>query len=113
MALSMTDEHDFKKCVDTALSLLSRELAGAADDYGFETEFKGGVITVECGHPAAKFTIAANMQAQNVTVSLPAKSYELEWDIVENAFIHGDSGRSLKDIVEQALSKQMKQDVSL
>ena len=107
----MMEEQEFKKRADGALALLSRELASAADDYGFRTDFKGGVITVQCG--SAKLTIAANTQSQHVLVTLPAKSYRLDWDVVENAFIHSDSGESLKDIVEQALSKHMKQDVSL
>jgi frataxin-like iron-binding protein CyaY len=109
----MIDAQDFKKHADAALTLLKQALAGAADDYGFDMAAGGGAITVKAGHPPTKLVIAANPPTQQVLVSVGAKSYKLEWDIVENAFVYSDSGQTLKQIVEEALSKQLKDDVSL
>jgi frataxin-like iron-binding protein CyaY len=102
---------DFNKRADGALSLLGRDLAGAADDYGFRSSFSGGTIQVECG--SGKITITANPVAEQVVVQTPGKSYKLDWDIVEAAFVHSDSGQSLRELVEQTLSKQLRQEVSL
>jgi hypothetical protein len=46
-------------------------------------------------------------------VSANNKSYKLDWDIVENAFVHPESGDSLKVLVEKAISKQMGEEVNL
>ena len=102
---------DFKKRADGALSLLSRDLAGAADDYGYRSSFSGGTIHIECG--SGKVTISANPAAEHVIVQAPGKSYKLDWDIVEAAFVHSDSGQSLREVVEQTLSKQLRQEVTL
>jgi frataxin-like iron-binding protein CyaY len=109
----MSDDQDFKKRADAALSLLGRDLAGAGDDYGFETSVSGGVINVDTGSPGGKIAIAANAPAQQVTVQVGAKAYKLDWDIVEAAFVHGESGQNLRELIEQALSKQLRQEISL
>ncbi|SRR5581483_3779278 len=109
----MSDEQDFKKRADAALSLLGRDLAGAADDYGFESSMSGGTIHVDSGSPGGKMVIASNPAAQQINVQIGPKTYKLDWDIVEAAFVHGESGRNLRELIEQALSKQLRQEVSL
>ena len=42
-----------------------------------------------------------------------SKSYKLDWDVVENAFVHSDSGDSLKELVEKAIGKHLREEVSL
>src|SRR5262245_4195679 len=101
----MSEEQDFKKRVDAALTLLGRDLAGAADDYGFHTSVSGDTINVDCGSPGGKIVITPNAQAQQVTVQVGAKTYRLDWDIVEAAFVHGESGQNLRELIEQTLSK--------
>jgi frataxin-like iron-binding protein CyaY len=109
----MSEDQDFKKRADAALSLLGRDLAAAADDYGFQNSISGGVIHVDCGVPGGKITITPNIPAQLVTVQVGSKTYKLDWDIVEAAFVHGESGQNLREMIEQALSKQLRQEVSL
>lgn len=109
----MSDEQDFKKRADAALSLLGRDLAGAADDYGFRSGISGGTINVDCGGAGGKIVIGANPAAQQVTVQVGAKAYKLDWDIVEAAFVHGESGQTLRELIEQALTRQLRQEVTL
>jgi frataxin-like iron-binding protein CyaY len=109
----MSDEQDFKKRSDAALSLLGRDLAGAADDYGFRSSMSGGTINVDCGGAGGKIVISPNPAGQQVTVQIGAKTYKLDWDIVEMAFVHGESGQTLRELIEQTLSKQLRQEVSL
>ena len=109
----MSDEQDFKKKADAALSLLGRDLAGAADDYGFQCGRSGAVISVDCGTPGGKIVISPDSEAQRILVQVGARSYKLDWDIVEAGFVHGESGHGLRELIEQALSKQLRQEVTL
>ena len=109
----MIDEQEFKKRADDALTTLSRELIAASDDYGFEVDFNAGALAVEFEDPPAKFVVSPNAPVRQIWVSALAKSYKLDWDIVENSFVHTESGDTLKDIVEKAISKQLKEEVSL
>lgn len=109
----MMDEQVFKKHADDALALLHRALIAAGDDYGFEADMNSGALSVEFDDPPGKFVISPNTPVRQIWVSAHSKSYKLDWDIVENAFVHVDSGRSLKKLIEEALSKQLKEEVTL
>jgi len=109
----MMDEQDFKKRADEALSSLHRALIGAADDYGFDVDFNSGALGIEFEDPPAKFVISPNTPVRQIWVSALAKSYKLDWDIVENSFVHLESGDSLKTLIEKVISKQLKEEVSL
>jgi frataxin-like iron-binding protein CyaY len=109
----MNEELDFKKRADAALSLLGRDLASAAEDYGFQCGTSAGTISVDCGTPGGRIVITPNAQARQILVQAGARSYKLDWDIVEAGFVHAESGETLRGIIEQALSKQLRQEVTL
>lgn len=109
----MMDEQDFKKKADDALTALHRALIGAADDYGFDVDFNAGALGVEFEDPPAKFVVSPNTPVRQIWVSAHAKSYKLDWDIVEASFVHTESGDTLKQVLEKAISKQLKEDVNL
>ena len=109
----MIDEQDFKKRADEALTALNRHLIAASDDYGFEVDFNAGALGVEFEDPPAKFVISPNTPARQIWVSANNKSYKLDWDVVENTFVHSESGDSLKRLIEKAISKQMGDEISL
>jgi CyaY protein len=107
------DEQEFKKRADEALTTLHRALIGAADDYGFDVDINAGALAVEFEEPPGKFVISPNTPVRQIWVSAHAKSYKLDWDIVENTFVHTESGDTLKELVEKAISKQLKEEVNL
>jgi CyaY protein len=109
----MMDEQEFKKRADEALTSLHRALIGAADDYGFDVDLNAGALAVEFEEPPGKFVISPNTPVRQIWVSAHAKSYKLDWDIVENTFVHTESGDTLKELVERAISKQLKEEVNL
>jgi frataxin-like iron-binding protein CyaY len=109
----MSEEQEFKKRADAALSLLGRDLGSAADDYGFSSGVSGGTITVDCGAPGSRLTIESNPATQQIWVHVGPKGFKLDWDIVEAGFVHAESGKTLREIIEQALSKQLRTDVTL
>ena len=107
------DEQDFKKTADEALTALYRALAAAADDYGFDVDFNSGALGIEFEDPPAKFVVSPNTPVRQIWVSAHAKSYKLDWDVVENAFVHTESGDTLKKLIEKAVGKQLKEEVIL
>ncbi len=90
------DEQQFRHHADHALSTLNRLLLGAADDYGFDVDFNAGALTIEFEDPPAKFVVSPNAPVRQVWVSALAKSYKLDWDEVEAAFVHTSSKETLK-----------------
>jgi iron donor protein CyaY len=109
----MIDEQKFKKVADEALTNLSRELIAASDDYGFEVDFNSGALGVEFDEPPAKFVISPNAPVRQIWVSANNKSYKLDWDVVENTFVHAESGDSLRTLVEKAIGKQLGEEINL
>ncbi len=109
----MMDEQDFKNRADEALTALHRALIGAADDFGFDVDFNSGALGIEFEDPPAKFVVSPNTPVRQIWVSALAKSYKLDWDIVENTFVHVESGDTLKALIEKAISKQLHEEVSL
>src|ERR1700757_1946710 len=109
----MLEEQKFKKLADDALHSLNRDLIAASDDYGFEVDFNAGALAVEFEDPPAKFVISPNTPVRQVWVSANNKSYKLDWDVVENAFVHADSGDSLKILVEKAIGKHLGEEINL
>ena len=109
----MVEEQEFKKHADEALAALQRELVLAADDYGFQSSLHGGAITMSFKHPPGKFSISPDLSTKQLKLAAEGRSYKLDWDIVENSFIHTETRQTLKELVEQAISKHLKQDVEL
>ena len=109
----MIDEQEFKRRADDALTSLNRDLIAASDDYGFEVDFNGGALTVEFEGPPAKFVISPNAPVRQIWVSANSKSYKLDWDVVENSFVHVESGDPLKILLEKAVSKHLGEEVIL
>ncbi len=107
------EEREFKKHAEEALTALQRDLILAADDYGFESSLRGGSITITLHHPPGKFTVVPDSTTRQMKISLPARSYKLDWDVVENAFIHTETRETLKELLEEAISKHLKQEVEL
>src|ERR1700704_3020141 len=106
------DEQEFKLRADESLTSLYNALGAASDEHDFETDY-GGALTVEFESPPVKFVVSPNTPVRQIWVSAHSKSYKLDWDIVENSFVHTESGATLKDIVEKAISKQLGEEVSL
>jgi len=109
----MIEEHEFKKHAQEALTALQSDLVLAGDDYGFESSLQGGAITISFSRPAGKFTICPEAAVRQIKVSMGSRGAKLDWDIVENTFVHTETGQTLKELVEQAISKHLKRDVEL
>jgi frataxin-like iron-binding protein CyaY len=109
----MIEEREFKKHAQEALTALQGDLVLAGDDYGFESSLNAGAITISFERPPGKFTVVPEPGVRQIKVTLGPRGYRLDWDIVENAFVHTETGQTLKEMVAQAISKHLKRDVEL
>ena len=109
----MSDEQEFQRHAEDTIATLYRLLLSASDDYEFDVSLAGGAVTVEFERPAVKFVVSPNGPARQIWFSARAKSYKLDWDIVEASFTLSTTGETLKEVVEQAISEQLGEDVSL
>jgi iron donor protein CyaY len=109
----MKEELEFKHHAEDALDRLYRALSDAADDYDFEPELEGGAVRIEFEHPRAKFVVSPNAPARQIWVSAHSRSFKLDWDPVESAFIYSDTGLTLMELVAEQISKQLGKEVSL
>jgi iron donor protein CyaY len=109
----MKDNAEFQRHADKALSLLFRALSTAGDDFGFKVSLDPTALTIEFDKPKNRIVVRPHPAAHQIWVSTAAGSYKLAWDVVENAFVLETTGQTLKDLLEQTISGQAGEDVSL
>jgi iron donor protein CyaY len=107
------DDQDFKNRADHSLQALYRRLSAASDDAAFEADFNSGALTIEFEEPPGKFVISPNAPVHQIWVSAHSKSYKLDWDNVENDFVLTSSGQTLTELIQDAIAKQLGEEVSL
>ena len=107
------DDQDFEKHADKSLDALYRRLLAASDDANFEADFNGGALAIEFEDPPGKFVISPNAPVKQIWVSAHSKSFKLDWDDVQNAFVLPSTGQSLTELVQEAIAKQLGEEVTL
>jgi CyaY protein len=107
------DEQDFKKRAEDALQALYKKLAAASDDAEFEVDFNSGALAIEFEDPPAKFIVSPNAPVFQIWVSAHSKSYKLDWDPTENAFVLPGTRQTLTELIQDAVTKQLGEEVSL
>jgi CyaY protein len=107
------DDQEFKKLADESLGSLYKKLATASDDADFEVDFNSGALAIEFETPPGKFVVSPNAPVRQIWVSAHSKSYKLDWDSVENAFVLAATGQSLTELIQEAIAKQLGEEVSL
>ena len=107
------DDQEFRTRADAALQDLYQRLTAASDEYQFEADFNSGALAIEFEKPPAKFVISPNAPVRQIWVSALSKSFKLDWDTVENAFILTSSDQTLAELVADAISQHLGEEVSL
>lgn len=108
----MLDDQQFRLKADEALVDVYNALAKASDEHDFECDYDGAV-KVEFEDPPAKFVISPNAPVKQIWVSAHSKSFKLDWDPAQEAFVLTDTGQTLSQLMADAVSKQLGQQVSL
>ncbi len=107
------DDQEFKKLADESLTALYKRLSAASDDAEFEADFNSGALAIEFENPPGKFVVSPNAPVRQIWVSAHSKSYKLDWDSVESAFVLAATGQTLTELIQAAIGKQLGEEVSL
>jgi len=107
------DDQEFQKRADEELNSLYRKLTHASDDAAFEADFNSGAMSIEFEDPPAKFVISPNSPVRQIWVSAHSKSFKLDWDAARGTFVLTDTGQSLTDLIQSAISTQLGEEVAL
>ncbi|MBI3678995.1 MAG: iron donor protein CyaY [Acidobacteria bacterium] len=107
------EEQEFQSRCDEAMAGLYRALAEASDDYDFEADQNAGAITVEFEAPPAKFVVSPNSPVRQIWISALTRSFKLEWDAARHEFVWPQTGAGLRQLMEQVISEQLGEEVSL
>ncbi|MBV8809588.1 MAG: iron donor protein CyaY [Acidobacteriaceae bacterium] len=107
------DEQEFKNRSASALEALYRKLTAASDRYGFEPDFNSGALSIEFEEPKGRFVVSPNAPVRQVWVSAHSKSFKLDWNSGQQAFVLPETGESLDHLIAGAISRQLGEEVSL
>lgn len=107
------DEHLFRVESDAALEELFKVLTKASDAFEFEADLNNGALTVEFEEPPGKFVVSPNAPVRQIWVSALTTSFKLDWDAGRKAFVLAATGRSLKELMGDVISKQLGETVEL
>jgi len=111
--LKTMDEQEFKNRADQALDDLYRRLLTASERHDFEADLGGGALVIEFEAPPAKFVVSPNAPVGQVWVSAQMKSFKLDWNPAQGAFVLPESGETLVALVGSAVGRQLGEEVSL
>jgi iron donor protein CyaY len=107
------DDQEFRTRADAALHDLYRRLAAASDEYDFEADFNSGALAIEFENPPGKFVVSPNSPVRQIWVSALSKSFKLDWDSVENAFVLASADQTLAELVADVMSRHLGEEVNL
>jgi CyaY protein len=106
------DEQMFQKHAGAALEKLYQKLAPASDRYDFEPDFNNGALTIEFEEPPAKFVVSPNSPVRQIWVSAHSRSYKLDWDPAQSAFVLPATGQTLEAFIAGAISQHLGSEVT-
>lgn len=107
------DEQEFKTRADAALQSLYKKLSAASDEYEFEPDFNSGALAIEFDEPKAKFVISPNTPVRQIWVSAHSKSFKLDWNPAQNAFVLPEKNQSLDELIRSAIEQHIGREVTL
>jgi iron donor protein CyaY len=107
------DDQEFRNRADESLNDLYRRLSAASSEHGFDADFNSGALAIEFEAPPAKFVVSPNAPVRQIWVSAHSKSFKLDWDPSRAAFVLSDAGQTLAQVVGEAISRQLGQQVVL
>ena len=107
------DDQEFQRRADQELNSLYRKLTQASDHADFEADFNSGALAIEFEDPPAKFVISPNSPVRQIWVSAHSKSFKLDWDAPRSTFVLPDTGQTLTELMQSAISKQLGEEVAL
>lgn len=107
------DEQEFRLRADQAMEDLHRRLSAAGDRHDLESDFSAGTLVVEFEDPPTKFVVSPNTPVRQIWLSANLRSFKLDWNPEQSAFVLPDTGQTLATVVAEAISEKLGEQVSL
>ena len=107
------DDKEFERQADSALARLNRKLGAAGDNFGFESDFNAGALTIEFDEPPGRFVVSPNSPVKQIWVSALTRSFKLHWDDSRQEFVLPETGQALDAVIEEAIGKHTGEQVKL
>src|ERR1700677_993208 len=107
------DDQEFKNPADPSLEALYCRLTVVSDAADFAAAFDTGARAIEFEEPPGKFVISPNAPVHQIWLSAHSKSYKLDWDSAANDFILPSNRQALTELIQDAIGKQLGEEVSL
>lgn len=92
---------------------LFKKLSKATERYEFEPDFNAGALSIEFEEPKAKFVVSPNAPVRQIWVSAHSKSFKLDWDAEQHAFVLPGTGETLDQMIAGAIGQHLHEDVTL
>jgi iron donor protein CyaY len=108
----MTDQ-EFNHEADEALTSLHHALLRAADEHGFDVDMNNGALTMDFEDPKARFVVSPNSPVKQIWVSALNKSFKLDFDPAQNAFVLRETGQTLTDLISSVAGQQLGEPIDL
>lgn len=108
----MTDQ-EFNQKADEALTSLDQALMKAADEHGFDVDMNSGALTLDFEDPKARFVVSPNSPVKQIWVSALNKSYKLDFDSSQDAFVLRDTGQTLTDLICSVVGQRLGESIDL
>jgi iron donor protein CyaY len=106
----MTDQ-EFRDRADQALNELHARLSAASEQYNFDADFNNGALAIEFEESPTRFVVSPNSPVRQIWVSAHLKSQKLDWDEAKKTFAIG--GKTLIEVIAEAISQQLGEEVTL
>jgi CyaY protein len=110
---SMLDDQQFRNVSSDALDRLQRALERASENHDFDVDRKEGALSIEFEDPPAKFVLSPNSPVKQIWVSARVKSFKLDWNEAQSAFVFPRDGRNLSRLIADLIEEQIGEPVSL
>ena len=107
------EEQEFRSEADAALHSLYKKLSKASEQHDFEPDFNSGALSIEFEEPKAKFVVSPNTPVRQIWVSAHSRSFKLEWDPDQRAFVLPETKQTLDQMIASAIGRLIGESVTL
>jgi CyaY protein len=110
--MALTDS-EFQLHCDAAMNDLNKALLAAADEWDFEPDFQAGALKIEFEDPPEKYVVSPNAPVHQIWVSARVKSFKLDWDGAQGAFVLPATRQTLKELLADLIGQRVGESVAL
>jgi CyaY protein len=107
------DDQQFRNVSSAALESLQRALERASEDHDFDVDRKEGALSIEFEDPPARFVLSPNSPVKQIWISARVKSFKLDWNEQQSAFVLAADGRNLSRLIADLIEEQIGEPVAL